>query len=153
MLNTKLNNMWLKHMEANNNVNTGVKALTDTWSAWSLSMGVCREEVWHIAGRGMITLPIGGKWESWEGQKLSVSLFKKRKRTDFSLWWNVRMQNALIQQKGFQSPLFRTLNEYCPARIDQLKLFAVIQCIVPEDEAASSRPTALHVKLIRKHRV
>jgi len=44
-------------------VNT-LQVLTDTWRACSLSLGVCREEVWHIEGRGMITRPIGGKWES-----------------------------------------------------------------------------------------
>lgn len=48
-----------------NQRHNAVQALTDIWSACSLSMGVCREEVWHMEGRGMIIRPIGGKCESW----------------------------------------------------------------------------------------
>lgn len=46
-------------------------SLTGTFRAWSLSLGIWREDVWHIDGRGIITLPTGGKWESC-GRKVYI---------------------------------------------------------------------------------
>ena len=49
-----------------------VQSLTDTCRVCSLSVGVCREEVWHIEGRGMISRPIGEKLRSWRRQRMSI---------------------------------------------------------------------------------
>ena len=40
--------------------NKEMRSLTDNCRACSLSLGVCREEVWHVEGRGIIIQPTGG---------------------------------------------------------------------------------------------